>query len=177
MTGDSGIQDRSPYDVIYHVGTIGCVADPIGMTRDLLRMLRPGGRLLFNAPNRDACALRDQLWFDTAPPPDVVTLFPPGFWQRQFAGVADVEETIEDELPIQNALTALRIMAGRRWRKPLPIALSNSNQASTPVATNVDRFWNNFERLVRRFGPLTGLPSLAPACPQEYGLFVKMRKR
>ena len=45
-----------PYDVIYHVGLIGCVADPIAFTRRLLAMLKPGGTLLFNAPNRDAFA-------------------------------------------------------------------------------------------------------------------------
>ena len=39
-----------PYDLIYHVGTIGCVADPIAFTRCLLRLLKPRGRLVFNAP-------------------------------------------------------------------------------------------------------------------------------
>lgn len=174
--GDPRIQERGPYDVIYHVGTIGCLADPIGMTRDLLGMLKPGGRLLFNAPNRDACPLRNQLWFDSAPPPDVVTLFPPGFWQHRFADFAEVEETIEDEPPLQNTLIALRVMAGRQWHKPLPIALQNSNQFPAPVATGIERLWDDFERLVRRVGPLTGLLGLVAARPQEYGLFVKMRK-
>src|SRR5437868_1308534 len=26
-------QERAPYDIIYHVGTVGCVADPLGLTR------------------------------------------------------------------------------------------------------------------------------------------------
>ena len=177
MVGDPRIQERGPYDIIYHVGTIGCVADPICMTQDLLSMLKPGGRLLFNAPNREACVLRDQLWFDTAPPPDVVTLFPAGFWQQRFADFAEVEETVEYETPMQSALIALRIMTGLRWHKPLPIALQNSDQLSTTAPTGSDRLWNNFERLVRRLGPLTGLLGLAPARPQEYGLFVKMQKR
>ena len=55
--GDPSIVARAPYDVIFHVGTIGCVADPIGMTRHCLELLKSGGRLLFNAPNRDGCLL------------------------------------------------------------------------------------------------------------------------
>ena len=83
ISADSAaIQDRAPYDVIYHVGTIGCVGDPLGLTRNLLKMLKPGGVLLFNAPNADSCWLRNHLWIDAAPPPDVVTLFRPGFWRK-----------------------------------------------------------------------------------------------
>src|SRR3954467_10571402 len=33
------IRERAPYDAIYHVGMIGCVGDPIGLTRDLLAFL------------------------------------------------------------------------------------------------------------------------------------------
>jgi len=85
----------SGYDVIYHVGVIGCVADPIGLTTELLRMLRPGGKLLFNAPNRGGLHLNGQLWLDSAPPPDLVTLFPETFWKRRFSDVANVVERAE----------------------------------------------------------------------------------
>lgn len=79
VSSDPRIAAGAPYDVIYHVGMIGCVADPLGLTHDLLKLLRPGGILIFNTPNRDALHLKRQLWFDSAPPPDLVTLFPPGF--------------------------------------------------------------------------------------------------
>src|SRR5262249_8034028 len=92
--GVPSIEAEAPYDVIFHVGTIGCVADPIAMTRRWLDMLKPKGRLLFNAPNRDACSLRDQLWFDSAPPPDLVTLFRPGFWSDRFSDLALVGEEV-----------------------------------------------------------------------------------
>src|SRR5262249_54122824 len=29
--GDPSITERAPYDVVFHVGTIGCVSDPIGL--------------------------------------------------------------------------------------------------------------------------------------------------
>src|SRR5215467_3611592 len=33
QAGDPSIDAQAPYDVIFHVGTIGCVADPVGMTK------------------------------------------------------------------------------------------------------------------------------------------------
>src|SRR5262249_49492552 len=123
---DPVIEAQAPYDVIFHVGTIGCVADPVGMTKRLLSLLKPRGRLLFNAPNRDGYTLRDQLWFDSAPPPDVVTLFPPGFWRDQFGDVALVSEEIEFCSPQQNLLIALRKLTRRKWRKPVPMPLKES---------------------------------------------------
>jgi trans-aconitate methyltransferase len=35
---------RGTQDLVYHVGTIGCVDDPLGLTRRLLATLKPGGR-------------------------------------------------------------------------------------------------------------------------------------
>ena len=48
---DARIRAEAPYDFIYHVGMIGCVSDPVKLTRELLALLKPGGILLFNAPN------------------------------------------------------------------------------------------------------------------------------
>jgi SAM-dependent methyltransferase len=174
QAGDPSIGARAPYDVIFHVGTIGCAADPVGLTRQWLDLLKPGGQLLFNAPNRDGCALRDQLWFESAPPPDVVTLFPPGFWRDRFGDAAVVSEKIEFCSPEQNLLIALRKSARRRWRKPVPLALKNSERWSAPVPTLGDALWLNLERLVRK---AVGLHRLAPLHPSEYGLFIQMVKK
>ncbi len=175
--GDPSIDACAPYDIIFHVGTIGCVADPAGMTRHWLKLLKPGGRLLFNAPNRDACALPDQLWLDSAPPPDVVTLFPSGFWRRHFGDVALVSEDIEYCSAEQNLLIALRRLARRKWRKPVPIPLSESGRwiASSPPRS-ADASWRNLERAVRKVAPWTGLARFAPLHPSDFGLFVRMVK-
>ena len=87
VAGTPEATTAAPFDFIYHVGLIGCVADPLAMTRGLLSMLKPGGQLIFNAPNKDALRFPNQLWIDSAPPPDLVTLFPPGFWRAQLLGV------------------------------------------------------------------------------------------
>src|SRR5207244_4131757 len=95
LNEDRAIDAGAPYDVIYHTGTIGCVGDPVGLTRRLLGLLKPNGCLLFNSPNLQSCCLPGQLWIDAAPPPDVVSIFPPGFWKKQFANDAHVEESVE----------------------------------------------------------------------------------
>jgi SAM-dependent methyltransferase len=176
LSDDPSIEDNAPYDVIYHVGTIGCVADPIGMTRKLLGMLKPGGRLLFNAPNRDSCALQDQLWLHSTPPPDLVTMYRPGFWRLQFGHVAEVCEQIEYETPQQSFIIGLQKLAGRKWRQPVPMSLNESHRQSTPPLAWSDMLWRNIARVVRKIGPSI-IYRLAPAQPAEFGLFVKMRKR
>jgi SAM-dependent methyltransferase len=175
--GDPDIHLRAPYDVIYHVGSIGCVADPMGMTRELVGMLKSGGRLLFNSPNRDACSLRGQLWLESAPPPDLVTLFRPGFWRQNFQDIADVIEQVEYDPPAQNFIMGLRGLAGRRWKMPQPICLSNDTQPAPAPETWNDVIWKNIERVARRVGKWTGVNRLAPAHPSEYGLLVSMTKR
>jgi SAM-dependent methyltransferase len=177
LPDDPSIEGNAPYDVIYHVGTIGCVADPIGMTRKLLGMLKPGGRLFFNSPNRDSCVLRDQLWLDSTPPPDLVTMYRPGFWGQHFGHVAEVCEQVEHESPQQSFIIGLQKLAGRRWRKPVPISLNESNLPSAPPPAWSDMLWRNIARVVRRTGPLIGIYRLVPPRPTEFGLFVKMRKK
>ena len=177
VAGDPAIEQHAPYDAIFHVGTIGCLEDPIGMTKDLLRLLKPGGRLLFNAPNRQGLALKGQLWVEGAPPPDLVTMFRPGFWRLKFGALAEVSEDIEIGAPMQNLLVCLRNLAHRNWRAPMPIALRDSARYSMPPPKWGDWLWRNFERIVRRIAPSTGLLRWAPAYPAEYGLLVVMKKK
>ena len=175
MVDDPLIDTQAPYDIIFHVGTIGCVADPIGMTTRLLNLLKPGGRLLFNAPNRDGLTLRDQLWFESGPPPQIVTLFPPGFWQKRFAATALTDETIAYSAPRKNFFILLRSLLGRKWRKPLPVPLERSGRSVTPQKERVLQ-----RKAAEVFGSVaawTGVDYLAPRYPTEYGLYVQMTKK
>lgn len=185
VDGDSSVNANAPYDVIFHVGTIGCVADPLGLTSHLLDLLKPGGHLLFNSPNLQSCGLRKQLWIDAAPPPDLVSIFPPGFWQKQFARRALVEESRENCHPHQALSVGLRKFFGRAWQKPVPIPLDRSSQwyigghvDGNGYPPGVGDFaWRNFERLVSKICRETGLSKLFPAQPTDFGLFVKMTRR
>lgn len=174
VAGSAELASRGPYDVIYHVGTIGCVADPLGLTRQLLQMLKPGGILLFNAPNRDALWSCDQLWFESAPPPDVVTLFPPGFWRSHFSCLATVEETCGTRPPEQSLALRLRRLCGRGWRRPAPLPVHESHRPFAPAPRPGDGVWRIFERLVVKTARFTGLSRLVPPLAAEYDLFVKM---
>jgi SAM-dependent methyltransferase len=179
QAGDPSIAAQTPYDVIFHVGTIGCVADPVEMTKGLLGLLKPGGRLLFNAPNRDGLTLRDQLWFESAPPPDVVTLFPPAFWHDRFSDAAQIDQQIEFSSPDQNLFVLLRRLARRKWQKPLAIPLKDSGRLAptNPRTGHGLRLRRNFVRAAGRVVSSTGLHRLIPRHPTEYGLFVEMIKK
>jgi SAM-dependent methyltransferase len=174
------IQQRAPYDAIYHAGMIGCVADPVGMTNGLFDLLKAGGQLLFNAPNVEACQLKAQLWIDASPPPDVVTLFRPGFWSDRFSDRAKVIEEIEMSNPEHSFVIGLRKLAGRRWHKPTPIPLEQSaNDFKTSRVRNgtfSDRTWNTFERGMA--GIARRIAAVKLVCPQPtpFGLFVTMTK-
>lgn len=177
LAGDPRIAAGAPYDLIYHVGLIGCVADPVGLTNDLLALLRPGGELRFNAPNRDALNLDGQLWLDSAPPPDLVTLFPPGLFMLQFSAAADVIEDIETTPADQSLLIALRRALGVVWARPVaqPIeAAADHGLTWRQPAAPMRRF---VERLVVKIGRITGLDALVPPRPTEFGLFVTLLRK
>lgn len=92
------VKNKAPFDVIFHVGTVGCVDDPIGFTEMLLSLLKPGGKLIFNAPNLDFCRKTNFPWALT-PPPDLITVFPPIFWEKKFKDVASVQIKISNLSP------------------------------------------------------------------------------
>lgn len=177
LTDSRAAQAGAPYDVIYHVGMIGCVADPVALTKHLLGMLKPGGRLLFNAPNRESCTHRNQLWIDSAPPPDLVTLFPPGFWEARFGKVADVTEQIEMCSSEKSLEIGLRKMFCRGWIKPIPLPLAASNEKPTTRSHTFGSAWRCFEKVVLKLGRFTRLSRVVPLHPFEFGLFVSMTKR
>ena len=177
LAGSPAVAARAPYDLVYHVGMIGCVSDPMGLTKQLLAMLKPGGRLLFNAPNRAALHLQGQLWLDSAPPPDLVTLFPEGFWERHFSREAEVIENVE-LLPTDNAVNvALRTACGRRWKKPVTQPLAPAAIHGHGWTQQFGATWELFERVMSKAARLTGLARLAPQRPCDFGLFVQMTAR
>lgn len=169
VAGAAAVEAGGPYDLIYHVGLIGCVADPVGLTRQLLSLMKPGGRLLFNAPNLAALHLRGQLWLDSAPPPDLVTLFPQGFWTRQFSALADVTESVEWRSADEALAIWLDVAWHRRWIPPAPRPMSASG--AVWVQPGGARL---LTRALRRLVRLAGLSGLAPRRPSDFGLFVTM---
>ncbi len=174
LTDSSRVDLGAPYDLIYHVGMIGCVADPMGLTKRLLSLLKPGGRLVFNSPNRSACLASKQLWFDSAPPPDVVTLFPPTFWRRQFAEQAEVIEQVDLHDANRSFVFAIRDNFGRAWRPPQPRPLTRGSATEPRPPAWGDRAWRFFERVASKAARVTRMSQFARRRPTEFGLFVTM---
>lgn len=164
--GDPRVQQGGAWDAIVHAGTIGCVDQPLLLTRQWLSMLRPGGLLVFNAPNREASDLLGTPWVSGTTPPDLVTLFPPDFWTGHFSDQADVSVTIRPAMPA-TAWVLARLAPGLlRSRSYL------FRRALLRDAGLVMRRKGLYlaSRAAMRWSP-------PPALPAEFGVFVHMRKR
>jgi len=115
--GSQRAGSSASYDVVYHVGTIGCVESPLEMTEDLLRCVRRGGLLLFNAPNAYECRRSGKMWIAGSQPPDLVTLFSPSIWEERFSALARVEVTVRKASPGEAAATLSERLTGRARRR------------------------------------------------------------
>ncbi|CEG13893.1 hypothetical protein MSIBF_A640004 [groundwater metagenome] len=62
------------YDIIFHVGLIGCVDNPKEFLVYYLSLLDKQGVMIFNAPNINNVKQLNKLWA-SSPPPDVIYLF------------------------------------------------------------------------------------------------------
>jgi SAM-dependent methyltransferase len=165
------IEQNAPYAAIYHVGLIGCVPDPMGLTRRLLSLLAPGGRLFFNAPNRAAMHRRGQLWLDSAPPPELITLFPEDFWSRQFGSTCTVRERITRASAQESTVKTLQRWFGAAWQPPVPHAIE-SGSAHYWRQPTPGPLWQTLEAAISKVSTTTGLG--VGSWPQEYGFYVEM---
>ena len=178
VAGSDAVLERAPYDAIYHVGTVGCVDEPATFTRDLLDLLRPDGRLVFNAPNVLACRRPGELWGASTPPPDLVALFDPDYWWTRFSDVADVDVVVAEADPYQELIRRLhRFRIGSRRMGQPPKRLLNSDAGSS----SPDRPARASKHPILR-PAAKGLASVAsalhllPRTPAQHGIHVVMRK-
>ena len=164
------VAGRQPYDGIVHVGTIGCVADPRAFTEELLGMIRPGGLLVFNAPNVDACRATGDVWGATTTPPDLVTLFSPSYWER-FLDLAEVSIRTTAIDPYPALLRVLR--RGVPARRP-SAALGAGPRAGGSATSRVR---HGAQLGARAFAAGLAALGMLPRPPAEFGVFVVMTRR
>lgn len=181
-SGSEKIGEGKPYDAIYHAGMIGCVKSPIEMTRDLLNLLRPGGALIFNAPNANACAEIDQLWVNGTSPPDLVTLFKPEFWSSQFGDLAEVQVIAEPANPTVRFRVALKNVMRLHWKygpkgthfgdnsEPTP---TNAAPSGSPALRFALAARPVLEPVLRLLAAVLFVPKYA----SDFGMFVIMKKK
>src|SRR5262249_33942658 len=118
-------------------------------------------------------SMNGQLWIDSAPPPDVVTLFRPGLWTREFKTLAQTDE--HEEMCEQDRALSISVkrFVGEKWSRPSPLKLGDDT-SSNGVHSPSKAFWNYVERGVGKAARIAGLSRFAPRQPSEFGLFVKM---
>ncbi len=174
VTPDSPrVQEGDPYDVIYHVGTIGCVDDPIGMTNRLLDQLRPGGLLLFNAPNVAFCQEHGLLWTPSTGPPDLVTLFDASFWSKQFTARAHTTITYAPGT-LSDRLRKLMYGPNRAYvAEPQSYLFDGRDDHVATVKPHGATMRNQIRALLQ----WTGVEHLLPSVVTEFGMLVRMQKR
>jgi SAM-dependent methyltransferase len=81
---------KEQYDVIYHLGLIGCVDNPKQFLSYYLSFLKPDGIMFFNAPNIDSPKKKGTLWVSTVPP-DLIYLFNESSFQHMLGNAYHVE--------------------------------------------------------------------------------------
>jgi SAM-dependent methyltransferase len=161
---------ESYFDLIYHVGTVGCVDDPVKFIADQIKLLRPGGSLIFNAPNLDACKMLDLPWLTGTTPPDLVTLFPPGFWSREFSDIANVSIDVQKDSPLISYIRRKRSLTV--WKGPKQNLYSKASDKKE--LSWLRRLASRGARQLGKYLPPLGM--LSPL-PQEFGVFVKITKK
>lgn len=176
---NSDVSNSGSFDFIYHIGTIGCVADPVGMTNSLIDLLKPGGQLIFNAPNVNACWYRGQLWIDYAVPPDVVTLYMPGVWKRIFSKKARVVERIGKLSAEQSLQIAIRRVF-RKWEPPVPLPLDQGlfrYKFGPPVTATVSvKLIHRVQSWALALFKRVHLLGIVPKKDAPFDMFIMMRK-
>ncbi len=163
--------DREPagsFDFAIHTGTIGCVDDPMGLTDRLLSLVRPGGHVVFNAPNATLARALGTAWNPGTPPPDLITLFPPTFWKRRFGDRADdavvcMEATPDDTLAWR---ARARVGAGDRAGTESLVTAGTGR----PPSRRGRRVLRVLARALGRVGALSSLPA-------PYGEYVVLTRR
>ena len=125
-------QNNNQFDYVFHTGTIGCVEDPIQFTKQTLNLLKPGGKLLFNAPDKIASMEMESIWVKGTPPPDLITLFDHDFWNRFFQDDALVSVTYEPYPHLSNAKKTWIRLLKRRYLslEPKQMYAANPNTPS-----------------------------------------------
>ena len=135
-----------------------------------------GGRLLFNAPNRDGCVMPEQLWFEVRTAARRCDAVPPGTWRAQFGDIAQTDEKVEFRSPEQNSLIPLRRAAHRKWRKPVPMRLRTASAGLNRCPAYGTRPGEIWSGSCAKLGS-DRLDRLVPPYASEFGLFVQMTKR
>lgn len=178
----STMTERGPYDAIFHVGTIGCVDSPIAFTHECISLLRPGGILVFNAPNVAVCYEQNIIWVKGTSPPDLVTLFRHDFWEKYFRNYVQTKTYCEKVSDVHLLKLFVEDRFRRSPKKQLTRSLfrnsSMTSQSTTKVAEDSkgNFFFSAIRALAVGIFRSSKLAKLLPSYHSDFGVYVVMTR-
>lgn len=159
------------FDIIFSLGTIGCVNNPITFINNSLDLLKPGGILLFNCPDLQSIIESKKIWV-TTPPPDLITVFPETFWKKYFSHSAEIVISYEPYDHVTNFDRHLSRLISRPNQKTSLRSIWEIPSYSLPSEKSLIQL---FHSIVISFIPLS--QRFLPKIRLEYGQFVTMIKK
>lgn len=157
------VPDSDRFDVIFHSGLIGCVANPQEFLHYYIGMLKDGGEMLFNAPNVQSPKELNELWVDT-PPPDLVTLFDTKFFYK-YLGL--------DSSFFVDVKTKSSFVLSQQKYKAKFLQKSYTNY---PISfTKEARSYTFFDRIFYKFSRFLYKKGWLKEYQDEYGLIVSIK--
>ena len=159
---------HAPFDVIFHLGTIGCVSDPNIFNENLLGYLNNNGTLFFNAPNVTHLDYSKKEWLSTTPP-DLVTLFHPDFFKKTLGNKGELKVTI-----IGHQLTELiASKLGKSISQPKMLFQNDKPKSTTITKSEIG---NVSVTAALKTVIKNALSKIRLPIPGEYGILVKLKK-
>lgn len=148
------------FDIIFSVGTIGCVSDPKGLIEELTAYLDNTGVIVLNAPNISPLRSFSRLWPSTLPP-DLTRVFSREFFEN--LGGFNAIEVLEDSMSKRHAA----------FYKFETIFENEIGPKFNSTSTKHRGIFMRFARKIFIACTLLFLPRIK----SEYGLFVKLGQK
>jgi len=161
------------FDTIYHVGTIGCVEDPIEFIYKNLGLLHSGGRILFNAPDLQAVKGKGVTWSNMASPPDLITLFDERIWSNYFDDVATVRVNYKPYSHANNAKKHVDRLLNKSFKGP---SIGATENLFFPVERGRVCISDKRQSILLRFYYYLSYFNLIHRYKDDFGMFVTMTK-
>ena len=163
---------KESYDLIFHLGLIGCIDQPKRFLSDSLRLLKSRGEMIFNAPNVKSPEQLNELWVST-PPPDLVCLFHEKSFQMILSNQFGVEVRrayLKNEIVYKN----MKTLFGRKYTD-YPVTFENDRNKRDEGL--IDFAKRCLKRVILSiFGVLYELHILK-TYENEYGLIITINRR
>ena len=164
--------NKEHYDLIFHLGLIGCVDNPKSFLSNYLKLLKPNGVMFFNSPNIKSLKQRDRLWAST-PPPDLIYIFSEKSFHHMVNSSYDVKcikKHVQSSGSILNQIKKIRGIRPNRYPRVFQNSYSkNQKQNMSTIKKNIKKYITSAYKFTSK------LP-INRKYDSEYGLFFTIKR-